>query len=98
MDAAASNKKFALKAIGSAYERPQADDIRRPPPVGVRNTWGGPAFVSCERIGQSIGLVGTGRTNWGVRKPARFTSYGSSTTANVDDEHADNHKHTAEHF
>ena len=29
-----------------AGECPQADDIRRPPPEGVRNTWGGPAFVS----------------------------------------------------
>ena len=31
---------------GSAFphERPQADDIRRPPPEGVKETWGGPAF------------------------------------------------------
>ncbi len=33
----------------SIEERPQADDIRRPPPEGVRNTWGGPALVSHER-------------------------------------------------
>lgn len=27
-----------------AIERPQADDLRRPPPEGGKETWGGPAF------------------------------------------------------
>ena len=36
--------------VGVSKERPQADDIRRPPPEGDRNTWGGPALVSYEAI------------------------------------------------
>ena len=35
-------------------ERPQADDIRRPPPEGVRNTWDGPAFVSHEPAAATV--------------------------------------------
>ena len=41
-------------------ERPQADDIRRPPPEGVKETWGGPAFPcepgpsQCLRTGESL--------------------------------------------
>ena len=41
-------------------ERPQADAIRRPPPEGVKETWGGPAFpcedrdVAQERIAARI--------------------------------------------
>jgi exopolyphosphatase/guanosine-5'-triphosphate,3'-diphosphate pyrophosphatase len=35
-------------------ERPQADDIRRPPPEGVKETWGGPAFP-CETCGRRKG-------------------------------------------
>ena len=34
-----------------ATERPQADAIRRPPPEGVKETWGGPAFP-CAPIAQ----------------------------------------------
>jgi predicted dienelactone hydrolase len=36
-----------LKACGSADERPQADDLRRPPPEGVKKGRGGPS-LSCE--------------------------------------------------
>ena len=41
-------------------ERPQADDIRRPPPEGVKETWGGPAFPcepgpsQCLRTGECL--------------------------------------------
>ena len=41
-----------------AQERPQADDIRRPPSEGTRNTWGGPAFVSHERFDRLDALRG----------------------------------------
>ena len=37
------------RAPAIAYERPQADDIPRPPPEGVKETWGGPAFP-CEAL------------------------------------------------
>jgi hypothetical protein len=31
-------------AGAGALERPQADDICRPPPEGDKETWGGPVF------------------------------------------------------
>ncbi len=42
IDPAASS---SVAASSVANERPQADDIRRPPPKGDESTWGGPALT-----------------------------------------------------
>ena len=35
---------LTVNRVADFSERPQADDIRRPPPEEVKETWGGPAF------------------------------------------------------
>ena len=41
-----------LARLIPACERPQAAALRQPPPEGVKETWGGPAFP-CERRGMA---------------------------------------------